>query len=46
MLKIGSLRECEYERAIIDHVRLNIYYNTVTLSNGLVSVHSSKVARV
>ena len=35
-----------YERAIISRAGLNLYYNTVTLSNGLVSVHSSKVARV
>ena len=31
---------------LLTMARLNLYYNTFTLSNGLVSVHSSKVARV
>ena len=34
------------KRPLFTMARLNLYYNTVTLSNGLVSVHSSKVARV
>ena len=35
-----------HERAILDPAKLNIYYNTFNLSNGLVSLQSSKVARV